>query len=283
MSSLRLGFSGVVLAGVLIGSSYVVASAVPLRARASRTQEAAPKRVPKVVTAIKPDYPAGMKEYGISAEVMVKVDISAAGTVTSAKVSAFTMMVPGTASKEAVRAAGALFWEAAEAATRQWKFEPGESDATADVEFTFTTKSDKDVQGGVAGGVAGGVLGGVAGGVPGGVPGGVAGSARPGEPPRQPSSTPLHVGGAVKPPHKLIDVSPVYPDDAKAAGVRGVVIIEATIAKDGSVSNARILRSVPMLDQAALDAVNQWIFEPTLLHGAPIEVVMTLTVNFGAQ
>ncbi|HEY5492112.1 MAG TPA: energy transducer TonB, partial [Gemmatimonadaceae bacterium] len=86
--------------------------------------------------------------------------------------------------------------------------------------------------------------------------------------------------GAVKPPHKLIDVSPVYPNDAKAAGVRGVVIIEATIAKDGSVSNARILRSVPMLDQAALAAVGQWQFEPTIQNGVPVEVVMTVTVSF---
>jgi protein TonB len=59
--------------------------------------------------------------------------------------------------------------------------------------------------------------------------------------------------------------------------------MEITIAKDGSVSGARVLRSVPMLDQAALDAVHQWLFEPTLLNGVPVEVVMTVTVNFTPQ
>jgi TonB family protein len=265
MSSLRLGFTGVVLAGVLIGSSLAVAAAMPLRARTPAAQNAA-KRVPKLLKETKPEYPAGMKDYGISADVMVKVDISAAGDVTGVHLSSFTMKVPKTdASKEAVGAAGALFLEAVEAAARQWKFEPGESDTTADIEFTFTTRPDAGVKGGVEGGVKGGVAGGVSGGVRGGVQG------------------PLRVGGDIKPPRKIVHVSPVYPEDAKAAHVHGVVIMEVTIAKDGSVSNARVLRSVPMLDQAALDAVHRWIFEPTLLNGAPIEVVMTATVNFIAQ
>jgi protein TonB len=62
--------------------------------------------------------------------------------------------------------------------------------------------------------------------------------------------------------------------------VSGIVIIEATIGKDGSVRDARVLRSVPLLDQAALDAVRQWRFTPTLLNNEPVEVIMTVTVNF---
>ena len=73
---------------------------------------------------------------------------------------------------------------------------------------------------------------------------------------------------------------PVYPAIAQQARVQGVVIIEATIATDGSVTNARILRSVPLLDQAALDAVSQWMFTPTLLNGVPVPVIMTVTVQF---
>jgi periplasmic protein TonB len=138
------------------------------------------------------------------------------------------------------------------------------------------------VAGGVVGGVTGGVSGGVTGGVAGGVTGGMTGRARPGELPKQ-DGGPLRVGGNIKPPRRITYVTPLYPDDAKAARVAGVVIMEITIAKDGSVSNARILRSVPMLDQAALDAVYQWGFEPTLLNGAPVEVVMTVTVNFTVQ
>jgi protein TonB len=59
-----------------------------------------------------------------------------------------------------------------------------------------------------------------------------------------------------------------------------MVIIEATIAADGHVMNARILRSLPLLDQAALEAVRQWQYTPTLLNGVPVPVVMTVTVTF---
>ena len=65
--------------------------------------------------------------------------------------------------------------------------------------------------------------------------------------------------------------------------MQGVVIVEATIGPDGKVSDARVLRSIPLLDQAALDAVRQWVFTPTLLNGVPVPVIMTVTVNFTLQ
>ena len=67
------------------------------------------------------------------------------------------------------------------------------------------------------------------------------------------------------------------------ARVAGVVIIEATIGPNGKVQNARALRSIPLLDQAALDAVKQWEYTPTLLNGVPVPVIMTVTVNFTLQ
>ena len=73
---------------------------------------------------------------------------------------------------------------------------------------------------------------------------------------------------------------PVYPQTARDAGVQGVVILEIVIGEDGAVANARVLRSIPLLDQAALDAVRQWRYEPTLLNGVPTSVIMTATVNF---
>ena len=93
----------------------------------------------------------------------------------------------------------------------------------------------------------------------------------------------LRVGGTIKAPTKIRDVRPVYPAVAQAARVQGVVIIEARIEPDGSVSRPRILRSIPLLDEAALDAVSQWRFTPTLLNGNPIPVIMTLTVNFSLE
>jgi TonB family protein len=91
---------------------------------------------------------------------------------------------------------------------------------------------------------------------------------------------PVRVGGNIGPPTKIRHVAPVYPEDALAARVMGVVILEANIGTDGNVTNARVLRGVPMLNDAAIDAVKQWQYEPTLLNGTPVPVIMTVTVNF---
>jgi len=91
---------------------------------------------------------------------------------------------------------------------------------------------------------------------------------------------PLQVGGVIRRPTKVGGPDPVYPPMARAAGVQGIVIIEATIGADGSIINARILRSLPLLDQAALEAVRQWQYSPTMLNGVAVPVIMTVTVNF---
>ncbi len=133
-------------------------------------------------------------------------------------------------------------------------------------------------------GVSEGVPGGVEGGVPGGVMGGVVGGLPEAPPPPPPPPTaPVRVGGAIKQPNKLKNVPPVYPPIAQSARVQGVVIIEATIGADGKVKDAKVLRSIPLLDQAALDAVKQWVFTPTLLNNVPVPVIMTVTVNFTLQ
>jgi TonB family protein len=105
----------------------------------------------------------------------------------------------------------------------------------------------------------------------------------PPPPPAPDGMAPLRVGGNIKVPTKIKDVRPEYPDAARAAGIQGVVILEAVIDAAGKVGSARVLRSIPDLDQAAVDAVRQWEFAPTLLNGAPVPVVMTVTVNFTLQ
>jgi protein TonB len=127
-----------------------------------------------------------------------------------------------------------------------------------------------------------GVPGGVEGGVPGGTIGGVVGGL-PEAPPPPPPAAPVRVGGNIKTPTKTKHVPPVYPPIAQSARVSGVVIIEATIGADGRVKDAKVLRSIPLLDQSALDAVKQWVFTPTLLNGVPVPVIMTVTVNFTLQ
>lgn len=115
----------------------------------------------------------------------------------------------------------------------------------------------------------------------GGVEGGVDTLAPP-PPPPAPDPTPrkVPVGGDVRAPQKLHDAAPVYPAIAIAARVQGVVIIQATIGVDGQVIDATVLRSIPLLDQAALEAVRQWRYTATRLNGVPVAVVMTVTVNF---
>ena len=99
-------------------------------------------------------------------------------------------------------------------------------------------------------------------------------------PPPPERRDPVRVGGAIRQPQKIREVAPIYPPIAQTARVQGIVIIEATIGPDGQVVNARVLRSVPLLDEAALEAVRQWQYTPTLLNGVPVPVIMTVTVQF---
>ena len=91
---------------------------------------------------------------------------------------------------------------------------------------------------------------------------------------------PVRVGGQIKAPTQIKKVQPVYPAEAQAAKVQGIVIMEATIGVDGRVTDAKVLRSVPLLDQAAVDAVRQWEYTPTLLNGTAVPIIMTVTVTF---
>jgi TonB family protein len=87
-------------------------------------------------------------------------------------------------------------------------------------------------------------------------------------------------GGQITTPTKIKDVKPVYPAIARSARVAGMVMIEATIGPDGKVIDAKVVRSIPLLDQAALDAVRQWEYTPPLLNGVPVPVLVTVTINF---
>jgi protein TonB len=84
-------------------------------------------------------------------------------------------------------------------------------------------------------------------------------------------------------PRKVFDVAPRYPEIAQRVGVDGTVIIEAVISVDGSVRDARVLKSVALLDRAALDAVKQWRYAPTRLNGVAVPVIVTVTVQFRLQ
>ena len=106
------------------------------------------------------------------------------------------------------------------------------------------------------------------------------GIAAPALPPPPPPVKPIRLHQGMKAPYKIVDVAPAYPPVAQRAHVEGVVILEAVIDAQGRDASVRVLRSIVLLDEAALDAVKRWRFTPALLNAEPVPVVMTVTVNF---
>jgi TonB family protein len=102
-------------------------------------------------------------------------------------------------------------------------------------------------------------------------------------PPPVPTPAPIRLGSGIHTPRKIVDVKPVYPQLAQSAHVEGVVILEALIDARGQVTSVHVLRSIPLLDQAAIAAVEQWTYTPTLLNGVAVPIVMTVTVQFTLQ
>jgi protein TonB len=144
-----------------------------------------------------------------------------------------------------------------------------------------------------------GVIGGVPGGIPGGTVGGVLGGllaansiptappalAPPPPPPPPPPKAvapvdPVRVGGNVKEPRPIKMVPPVYPQLASKARVNGIVVLEATLTAEGKVEEIKVVSGHPLLVDAAINCVKQWIYEPTYLNGVPVAVILTARVHF---
>ena len=147
----------------------------------------------------------------------------------------------------------------------------------APVEAPDTIAPETGLEGGefVPAGIDAGFEGGLAGGVAGGIVGGVEFA-----PPPPPPAAPVRIGGAISAPRLIHRVGPEYPSVAVAARIQGIVILEATVDTMGLVTDARVLRSNSVLDDAALDAVRQWRYEPLQLNGKATPFVLTVTVSF---
>lgn len=198
--------------------------------------------MPRKIKHVNPEYPKAARDARVQGVVILEATISPEGKVTDARI---LRSIP-------------LLDQAARDAVLQWEFEPTLlNGAPIPVVRTITVQFTLD-----------------------------GGAADVGSPPvvfggqPQADGTPVRVGGTIRPPRKITHVNPEYPVIAQQARVRGVVILEIVIDANGTVSNARILRSIPLLDAAALDAVRQWEFAPTLLNGAAVPVIMTATVQF---
>lgn len=207
-------------------------------------------KAPTKVKDVKPVYPAEAKEAGIDGVVILDILVGEDGKVKATKV---------------LRSIPALN-QAAIDAVKQW-------------EFTPTVVGGKAVPLGLT--ITVNFVG--------------HDTAAPPPPPQPPPAPPPpaddpwyppkapRVGGKVQGPKKIVDVRPVYPEEARKERVQGTIIVEMVIGADGKVTKARVLRSVPALDQAALDAVTKWEFEPMLVKGQAVPVVITATVRFSLE
>jgi protein TonB len=132
-----------------------------------------------------------------------------------------------------------------------------------------------------------GVVGGVPGGMPGGTPGGVLGSiissvasAPPPPPPQAATPKRIRVGGQVEAAKLIFQPKPEYPPLARMARIQGTVRLEAVISRDGMIQDLKVLSGHPLLVKSAIEAVQRWRYQPTLLNGEPVEVVTEVDVNF---
>lgn len=244
MSRVRFAATVALLGTVLAGLAVAAGFAFPLTTLASPERGVTqPGESRRILQLIPPEYPVAAQEDDVTGTVVVEVTVNAAG-----EVSGFNVIGGPPALHNPTITA-----------VRQWRFERARTADVFVVElgYQLTVREGRRVPGWSfilrnRGAVAA-------------VP---------------TANGPLRVGGNIKPPRKIKDVRPIYPADAQAARVQGIVVIEVTIGADGRVTNTKVLRSIPELDQAAIDAVRQWEFEPVLMNGVATAVIMVATVNF---
>lgn len=150
--------------------------------------------------------------------------------------------------------------------------------APAPVTAPVGISAETGLEGGVSGTLQAGFEGGIPGGVIGGILGGIDPVAPP--PPPRPPTAPVRVGGVITAPRLIQRVDPEYPPLAERAQIEGVVILEAVVNPRGRVETVRVLRSHRFLQDAAIDAVQQWAYEPLMLNGEPVPFVLTVTLSF---
>jgi TonB family protein len=304
MSSRRVVISAAALAALLVTGGWYASEAFPVEQGASpfapagasarpaqtpgmpveQLQPITPENpIPRRVLATPIPYPSELAGSGYSAAVSLRVIVDASGAVASVSRGAVAIS-NGEAGARAERAAMDVFVDTAADAIKQWRYAPPFKapiaffvGATFAAESAAVTSQNEIGNGVIANGREARLA----------TPAELARNLEsmravrvqaPGTSPA--SDSPVRIGGAVRQPIQLRKINPVYPPIALSARVQGVVILEVSLGADGLVTDARVLRSIPLLDQAALDAVRQWQYQPTLLNGVPTPIVMTVTVPF---
>jgi TonB family protein len=225
--------------------------------------------IPRRIFSVAPAYPAEARALEATALVTMRLTLDRSGRIAEIRSPSnpFVNVGPGApSSPAALQSVGEALIRSAASALSQWQYDaPANGPISFNVVFNFRsgseTTSAQDART-----------------LPQPPPG--FGAAPPPTTPWPAAAGAVRVGGNVKAPTQTRRVNPVYPAIAQSARVQGVVILEALIGEDGRVRDTRVLRSIPLLDQAALDAVRQWEYQPTLLNGAVVPTVMTVTVQF---
>jgi protein TonB len=153
---------------------------------------------------------------------------------------------------------------------------------------TEAPESGARVEAGETGGEIGGVPGGKVGGTPGGDPNGVFEGSLDGDPDGVPGGLgiapggdePIRLMGDIRPPERILKIEPLYPDLARRSRAEGKVILEIVVGRGGDVEGIEVLKSHPLFDEAAIEAVRQWKYAPALQSGRPVKVYMTVVVDF---
>ena len=226
--------------------------------------------VPPLISKMDPLYPPLAKQARISGDVRLMVQIGTDGHVQQVQVISAHPLLAGSALE----------------AVKQWVYAPIPAAGTIQVTVPFRIDGGNAPLGTMTAEQAmlenarqrqlNGIVGGVPGGVTGGVVGGVVSSV-PSNPAR------IKIGGAVQASKLISKVDPIYPEQARAAGIEGEVQVDVTIGEDGHVQSAEPKDGNPLLATAAANAVRQWIYQPTLLNGQPVIVMTTVTVPFKLQ
>jgi TonB family protein len=262
--------------GKLISKEYTTLTRGGIELRGKPLRITSEIQRPKMIKQVDAVYPQIARQARVGGTVIVEATTDIYGRVQDVKI---LRSIP-------------LLDQAAVNAVKQWVYEPflvngkpREVSFTVAVVFDLEKDKDKAEVGGIIGGVAGGVEGGVEGGVVGGVKGGVEGGIAGGviskeEEAKLMQLPPVKTGGSINEPQKLKSVDPVYPEVAKKARIQGEVILEVETDIYGQVMNIKVLRSIPALDQAAIDAVRQWIYQPLIVDGKPRRAIFPVTVNF---
>jgi TonB family protein len=238
------------------------------RANAITPENPVPRRTGSVV----PAYPAEAAAIDATAMLTFRVTLDESGRLAEIRqLNSPVIATPAGAARNpaAISAAGDALARSAIAALRQWTYEaPANAPIAFSVTFSFRPGAEPTIAQDTSFRPA-----------PSPPPPGAPRN-RAAIPPPPPPGAPIRIGGQIRPPAQLRRINPVYPPDAIASRIQGVVILETVIERDGTVSEARILRSIPALNQAATDAVKQWVYTPTLLNGVAVPVIMTVTVQF---